>query len=89
METFPNHFAPSSFLLFLQTENSPATAIEISLIKNIRTKSSTIIKAAEDIDNICESIINGYLSKIQTKLETFEVKINKGYRKFEKALKEE
>ena len=58
-------------------------------INNIRNKSSNIIKAAEDIDNICESIINGYLSKIQTKLETFEVKINKGYRKFEKALREE
>ena len=52
-------------------------------VNNIKAKSSTIIKAAEDIDNYCEEIINKYISKIQTKLETFEVKINKEYRKFE------
>jgi [FeFe] hydrogenase H-cluster maturation GTPase HydF len=54
-------------------------------VNNIKAKSSTIIKAAEDIDNYCEEIINKYISKIQTKLETFEVKINKEYRKFEKS----
>ena len=45
---------------------------EISDSADIKVKSSTIIKAAEDIDNYCEEIINKYISKIQTKLETFE-----------------
>lgn len=53
-------------------------------VNSIKSKSSTIIKAAEEIDNLCEDIINKYINKIQTKLETFEVKINREYKKFEK-----
>lgn len=53
-------------------------------VNNIKSKSSTIIKAAEEIDNYCEDIINKYINKIQDKLETFEVKISKEYKKFEK-----
>lgn len=53
-------------------------------VNNIKKKSLDIIKAAEDIDSICLSIINGYLTKIQAKLETFEAKINREYRRFEK-----
>ena len=54
-------------------------------IEKIRDKSSSIIEAAQDIEKLCLEIFNGYVSKIQTKLEKFEVKINKEYRKFEKA----
>lgn len=53
-------------------------------VNDIKTKSSNIIKAADDIDNLCNGIINGYLREIQNKLETFEVKINREYKKYEK-----
>jgi hypothetical protein len=58
-------------------------------IEKIRDKSSSIIEAAQDIEKLCLEIFNGYISKIQTKLEKFEVKINKEYRNFEKAQAEE
>lgn len=51
-------------------------------VNDIKTKSSNIIKAADDIDNICNTIINGYLREIQNKLETFEVKIIREYKKY-------
>lgn len=53
-------------------------------IKDIRTKSTNIIKAADDIDNICSSMINGYIREIQKKLDTFEIKITREYKKYEK-----
>jgi hypothetical protein len=58
-------------------------------VSDIKTKSSGIIKAAEDIDSLCNKICSDYIREIQTKLEKFEAKINKEYRKFEKVLKEE
>ena len=53
-------------------------------INDVKTKSQTIITAAEAIENLCEKMIAGYIGKIQAKLDTFEVKINKGFRKLEK-----
>lgn len=53
-------------------------------VNTIRKKSADIVKAAEEIDNVCETIINGYISKIQAKLDTFQSKITKEYKKFEK-----
>lgn len=55
-------------------------------INDIKTKSANIIKAAEDIDSICNTIISGYIKDIFGKLENFEVKFNREYKKYEKAL---
>lgn len=54
-------------------------------IETIRTKSVSIIKVAEDIDSTCNTIVSGCINRIQKKLDTFQVKITKEYKKFERS----
>lgn len=53
-------------------------------IGDIKKQSATILEAADKIDALCNNIINGYLREIQDKLDKFEVKINREYKKLEK-----
>ena len=54
-------------------------------VNSIRSKSEVITKAANDIEELCNKIANNYINMIQQKLDTFEAKINKAYRKYEKS----
>lgn len=55
-------------------------------INTIRTKGEIITNAAKAIDDSCEKIARSYIDIIHQKLETFEVKINKSYKKYEKSI---
>ena len=47
-------------------------------------QSESIRKAANKITESCDKIINNYLGTIQSKLSNFEIKINRGYKRFAK-----
>ncbi len=53
-------------------------------IDDIRRNNETIIKASKSIEDSIEFITRNYLNLIQNKLETFEVKINREYKKMNK-----
>ena len=54
-------------------------------VTSIRTKGEVITKAASDIDELCNKITSNYINIIQQKLDTFEAKVNKSYRKYDKS----
>lgn len=55
-------------------------------VNSIRSKGEVITNAARAIDDSCEKIARSYIDVIHQKLETFEAKINKSYRKYEKTI---
>lgn len=53
-------------------------------IEDIKKKSKNIMDAAEAIDKTCNAIITSFITEIQDKLDKFQVKIAREYKKFEK-----
>ena len=54
------------------------------LVDEIQKNNSKIIEAANKSTITCDSIINNYIEAIQTKLDNFEININKNYKKYNK-----
>lgn len=55
-------------------------------VQAIITKSSAITTAAKVIEESCEKITRSYIDVIHKKLETFDIKINSAYKKYEKTI---
>ena len=55
-----------------------------SNVNNIKKKSAAIIQSAEEVENICNKIITDYILSIQNKLDTFQLKMEREYRKYDK-----
>lgn len=53
-------------------------------VNEILSQSESIRKASNKITESCDKIINNYLGTIQSKLSNFELKINRGYKRFAK-----
>ena len=56
--------------------DNPLTSLE-KQVNSITKSSESIKKAAADIDTACEAINEKYIKKINDKISTFEVKLNK------------
>ena len=54
-------------------------------VNAIRGKGEVITNAAKAIDESCDKIVRSYINIIKQKLETFEVKITKAYKAYEKS----
>lgn len=53
-------------------------------IADLRKSNSSIFTASKKIDELCDSITRSYILAIQSKLEKFDAKIDKAYRKCDK-----
>jgi len=53
-------------------------------VNDILSQSESIRKASNKITESCDKIINNYIGSIQSKLSNFEIKINRGYKRFAK-----
>lgn len=53
-------------------------------VNDILKQSESIRSASNKITEACDKIINNYIGSIQSKLNNFEIKINRGYKKFNK-----
>ena len=60
--------------------DKPLQALE-KQINDISNSNTAILKAALKIEDVCKKITEGYLAEITEKLNKFEIKINKEYRK--------
>lgn len=54
------------------------------LVEEIQKNNIKIIEAANKSTTTCDSIVNNYIEMIQNKLDTFEININKKYKKYNK-----
>lgn len=52
-------------------------------IEAIRKNNDSILKASRNIEEVCDTIARSYLNSIQEKLNKFEIKINREYKKYE------
>ena len=60
--------------------DKPLQALE-KQINDISTNNNAILKAALKIEDVCKKISEGYLAEINEKLNKFEIKITKEYKK--------
>ena len=53
-------------------------------LEGIKKNNEAIMNASKKIDDLCDSITRTYINQIEDKIEKFDVKINREYKKFEK-----
>ncbi len=53
-------------------------------IESIKNSNDSILKASRKIDELCDSITRSYVGQIKDKLEKFEIKLSREYKKYVK-----
>lgn len=54
----------------------------VKKITEIRSKGEAVVKAGQAINELCDSVTVSYINVIQEKLSSFDVKLNKAYKKY-------